>query len=269
MGSEPEAVTTTPAPSWRVVLAIVALGVGVLVSSMVGAGVISAGGWDLDVASGTGNDFGRIVGQWGMGQPLDHNRVPLVVSVMLNLPLWAAFVGVPWFAFRLRGVDWARELRWGMRAIDVPAGLAVGIVAQAILLPLIYWPILELVDNEDLEEPARNLIASAASPVGVAALVLLTIVGAPLAEEILFRGLLFRGIADMEADRRFGVTMAVLASSSIFALVHLQLLQFPGLFLIGAIAALGMHRTGRLGTAIWIHAGFNATTVVLLLNQIY
>jgi CAAX protease family protein len=267
MGAEPS--EDAPAPSWRIVLAVVAIGVGVVVSSMVGAAVLSAGGWDFNVASGNGNDFGRVVGQWGTGKPLDHNRMPLVVSVLLNLPLWAAFVGLPWFAFWRRGVDWRRAVGWGMRPIDVPAGLAVGIATQALLLPLIYRPILRFVDNQDLEEPARNLIAGATSPVGVAALVVLTVVGAPLAEEILFRGLLFRGIVDMEAGRRFGVALAVIASSSIFAILHLQLLQFPGLFAIGAITALGLHRTGRLGTAIWIHAGFNATTVVFLLAEIY
>ena len=68
---------------------------------------------------------------------------------------------------------------------------------------------------------------------------------------------------------RVGLVAAVVGSSSVFAISHLQLLQFPGLFLIGAVAAIGLTRTGRLGTAIWIHAGFNATTVVILLTEIY
>jgi membrane protease YdiL (CAAX protease family) len=261
--------TGAPAPGWRVVLSVVALGAGILVAATIGGGVIAAGGWDFDVASDIGNDFGRVVGQWGLGQPLDHNRIPLVVSVVLNIPLWAMFIGIPWLAVRRRGLDWRRDLGWGMRPIDVPAGLAIGVVTQVLLVPLLYVPILEFVDDADLEEPARNLVASATSPVGVAALVVLTVIGAPIAEEILFRGLLFRGLADIEAGRRFGITLAVVASSAVFAISHLQLLQFPGLFLIGAIAATAMHRTGRLGTAIWIHAGFNATTVTILLAEIY
>lgn len=74
----------------------------------------------------------------------------------------------------------------------------------------------------------------------------------------------------MEADRgRLGVAAAVVASSAIFAASHFQVLQFPGLFAIGVIVALAFERTGRLATAIWIHVGFNATTVVVLLGDIY
>jgi membrane protease YdiL (CAAX protease family) len=73
----------------------------------------------------------------------------------------------------------------------------------------------------------------------------------------------------MERESRFALVLAVVASSAIFAASHLQALQFPGLFVIGAVAALGLHRTGRLGTAIWIHVGFNATAVIAVLREIY
>ena len=43
-------------------------------------------------------------------------------------------------------------------------------------------------------------------------------------------------------------------------------MQFPGLFAFGVVAAVLTQRTGRLGTAIWAHVGFNLTTVVLLLS---
>lgn len=258
-----------PAPSWRVVLAIVALGAGWLLSGIVAVVVIAAGDWDLDVPAELGNSFGRLVGQRGVGAPLDHNRVPLTVSVLLNIPLWASFVGLPWIAARAGRLDWRRDLRWAVRRVDAPVGFVVGVVTQLVVVPLIYSPLLPFIDGDALEEPARDLVAGATTPLGVTALVVLTVVGAPIAEEILFRGLLFGGLVDMAAGRRFGVTIAVVASSVIFAASHLQPLQFPGLFVIGAVAALGLHRTGRLGTAIWIHVGFNATTVAILLNELY
>ena len=40
----------------------------------------------------------------------------------------------------------------------------------------------------------------------------------------------------------------------------------PGLFFFGVVAAVVTERTGRLGTAIWCHVGFNLTTVILLLT---
>ncbi|MEM7140509.1 MAG: CPBP family intramembrane glutamic endopeptidase [Actinomycetota bacterium] len=256
-----------PAPSWRIVLSVVALFTGILLAGLIGGSIIAAGGWDFDVSASRGADFGRTVGQFGRGEDLDHNRVPLVWTVIANSPLWLAFVGVPLIA-RRRGLDWRRDMGWGMRAVDVPLGLGLGIVSQLLLVPLLYLPILPLVEGDDLEEPARELIAGATDPTAVAALILFTVVLAPFCEEVLYRGLLFRGIVDMEAERRGALAIAVVASSAIFAASHLQVLQFPGLMLIGAVAALAMHRTGRLGTAIWTHVGFNATTIAILLPEL-
>jgi len=261
--------SSVPAPSWRIVLAVVALGMGFILGQLIGGSLIIAGGWDFDVPATIGSDLGRVAGQYGLGLPLDHNRIPMLVLLAASLPLWAGFVGVPLIASRIRDLDWRRDLGWGMRAIDIPVGLAIGLITQLLLVPLLYWPLESFINQEELEEPARNLIALANTPIEVAALVLMVVVGAPLAEEIAFRGLLFRGILDMESGHRFSVAVAVVASSAIFAAFHLQLLQFPGLFTIGAIAALGLYRTGRLGTAIWIHIGFNATAVVAVLREIY
>lgn len=259
-----------PTPSRRIVLAVAAMLAGIVVAAFVGAAVVNAGGWEFAVPATLGSDMGRTARQIAEGVPLDDMRIPLGVGVLLNLPLWACFVGVPLLARRREQLDWRRHLGWAMRPIDVPVGLAIGVVSQLVVLPLIYVPILRYVDAQDLEEPARNLVAAARTPFDVVALVVLTVVGAPIAEEILYRGLLFRGIADMEADRgRLGVALAVVASSAVFAASHLQLVQFPGLFAIGVITAVGLAVTGRLGMAIWIHAGFNATTVVVLLGEIY
>ena len=260
--------STAPAPSWRIVLAVVALGVGFILGQLIGGGVIIAGGWDFDVAASVGSDVGRIAGQYARDLALDHNRIPMLVLLAVNIPLWAGFLGVPWVASRARELDWRRDLGWGMRPVDVVVGGLVGVATQLVLVPLVYLPLANAIDEQELEEPARNLIALANSPVDVAALVLMVVVGAPLAEEVVFRGLLFRGILDMERSSRVALPVALVASSAIFAASHLQVLQFPGLFVIGAVAAIGLYRTGRLGTAIWIHVGFNATAVVAVLREL-
>ena len=258
-----------PSPGRRVLMAVAALFGGIVSAAFIGSAAVALGGWELGVAASIGSDFGRTARQLAEGIDLDDHRIPLAVGVMLNVPLWACFVGVPLWA-RGEGLDWRRHLGWSMKLIDVPIGLAIGVVSQLLVLPVLYIPILRWVDGDDLEAPARDLIATAGTSLDVVALIVLTVIGAPIAEEILFRGMLHRGIADLEADRgRLGVAMAVVASSAIFAASHLQLLQFPGLFAIGAIAAMGLSLTGRLGTSIWIHVGFNATTVVVLLSEIY
>jgi membrane protease YdiL (CAAX protease family) len=57
----------------------------------------------------------------------------------------------------------------------------------------------------------------------------------------------------------------VILSSVVFAATHFDVLSFPALVVFGAVMAVLVVRTGRLGAAVWAHVGFNATTIVLLL----
>ncbi len=91
-------------------------------------------------------------------------------------------------------------------------------------------------------------------------LVLIVAIAAPIIEELFFRGLLLRAI-----EKRCGPRWALWVSSLVFAAVHLQLLQFPALTLIGLVLGWLTLRTGRLGPAIWAHIAFNSVAVVLLL----
>ncbi len=251
------------------VLAVCSLSAGIVAATLVGVAVISMGGWDLDVPATIGSEFGRTARQVAAKANLDDHRIPLGVAVFLNVPLWFCLVGGPVWA-RRRGLDWRRDLGWRMRSVDIPVGLAIGLFLQIALIPLLYIPIFWLFGDQDVDEVARSLVAAADTPFDVVALVVLTVVGAPIVEEILYRGVLHRGLVDMTADQgRIGLVAATTASSALFAASHVQLLQFPGLFLFGVVAAVVSIRTGRLATAIWVHVGFNLTTVVALLIDIY
>jgi uncharacterized protein len=89
------------------------------------------------------------------------------------------------------------------------------------------------------------------------------VVCAPVVEELFYRGLLLRSL-----DKR-GIQpwLSVVLSALLFAGMHFEALQFAGLFLFGIVLALLVHRTGRLGPAIWAHAAFNAVTVLQLYGQ--
>jgi membrane protease YdiL (CAAX protease family) len=50
----------------------------------------------------------------------------------------------------------------------------------------------------------------------------------------------------------------------VFGAAHFQILQFPALFVVGAVTAVLLDRTKRLAPSVWTHVGFNATTVVAL-----
>ena len=94
-------------------------------------------------------------------------------------------------------------------------------------------------------------------------LAVVVIVGAPIVEELFFRGLVLRSL-----QRRFGDAWSVIASAGVFGLAHLSTsgaaLQLPALVALGLILAVLALRTGRLGPGIFAHGAFNAVTVVAL-----
>ena len=184
----------------------------------------------------------------------------IVGLVLLQVPLWLGLLGTPLLA-RRHGLDWGRQLGWRMRAIDVPVGVGIGLATQFVAVPLLYWPIFRLFGDLDVEEPARELTALAETPTEVILLVVMTVVLAPVTEEVFFRGLLQGALRD-----RIGPVWAVAIASVAFGITHFQLEQFPALVLVGVVNGLLVLRTGRLGPALWSHAGFNAVTVAVLLS---
>jgi membrane protease YdiL (CAAX protease family) len=128
------------------------------------------------------------------------------------------------------------------------------------VIPLVYWPLLPLLDDDaDLSEAAREL-TDRADGAAVIALVLISVVGAPVVEEIFHRGLLQPRLVP-----RLGPPAAIGVTAVLFGGSHVQLLQFPALVLFGvAVGALAYWR-GRLAPAVVAHVVFNATAVVTLL----
>lgn len=190
----------------------------------------------------------------------DSEELPLNVIALLQLPLWAGYLTMPLVAARRKGNGVIADFGLRVRPWDVPAGLAIGVLSQVVLVPLVYLPIFQIIGERDVSADARALTDRAEDPFGVALLILVVVVGAPIVEELFFRGLLLRS-----AERRWGSVWAVIVSSLVFGAVHLQPLQFPALVAVGVVFALLALRTGRLGPSIFAHIGFNAVAVGSLL----
>lgn len=101
------------------------------------------------------------------------------------------------------------------------------------------------------EERPLNFITNYASYVG--ALVVASVL-APLAEELLFRGIVYRWVAE-----RAGVIAGVAVSAISFALAHFDpaLINIGHLALIGAVMAVIYARTRSLWCPIAAHAAYN------------
>jgi hypothetical protein len=131
---------------------------------------------------------------------------------------------------------WARASLWGVGA---------GLVAAALGAAYLYALRRLDVAQEVMHESAHGLAASPWIP-------LLAIVAAPLFEEFIFRGLIFRGLR-----RSWGALTSVAASAAVFAIVHPPISMIP-VFGLGVCAAFAFDRTKILLAPMIAHGVYNA-----------
>ncbi|HSG78689.1 MAG TPA: type II CAAX endopeptidase family protein [Acidimicrobiia bacterium] len=143
-------------------------------------------------------------------------------------------------------------------------GLLVGAALQ-IGLSFVMIFLIDAVFGGDA--PTQEIVEAAEDALGAGevGLVLLGAVAlAPLAEELVFRGVLLSALR-----RRWNDRVAYWGSAAGFALIHLldpqAILTVPVLFVVGLVLARQALDTGRLGKPIATHVGFNLTSVLALL----
>ena len=94
---------------------------------------------------------------------------------------------------------------------------------------------------------------------------------APIGEETLFRGYVFNAFRLTFFSKRWGIPLAYLASSLLFATIHIfgvtqgAVALIVPIFFIALVLAWGMHRTGSLLPGIVAHALFNSVQLVMLI----
>ena len=176
--------------------------------------------------------------------------------------LWAGLIPGAIVVSRSRGTgslvrDYGLRLRLPTDFMGVVAGLA----SQFVMLPIIYVVVQALANHDltkELEAPAKDLSQNVHGP-GFFLLAVLLVVGAPVVEEIFYRGMLLGALR-----RHMGEWPSILLCGLIFGAAHFELLQLPGLAAFGCVLAWLYSRSGRLGPNILAHAAFNAATVVFL-----
>jgi len=80
---------------------------------------------------------------------------------------------------------------------------------------------------------------------------------APFAEELFFRGFVYRCFR-----ARWGVTAGIIASAALFALIHVHPVGLVPIFFIGCVLAYLYERTGTLVAPITLHAVNNIVAVL-------
>lgn len=189
-------------------------------------------------------------------------------ALLLTAMAFQASLGgftILWVAVRHRGWVPALGLRSGRATWDVFLGAAAGVplfaVAGFVVLPVLslLWRIVTGDPAPAISQPILPLDPTPAQIVlGVASVV----VGAPVAEEIFFRGFLF---GSLRGRLRFLPAAAI--SGLVFALFHVQPLLIAVMVFVGIGLAYLFERRGSLAVPIAAHAMFNLIGYTLIVMQ--
>ena len=159
---------------------------------------------------------------------------------------------------KLHGSGWGEFL--GFTRPHLKRAIVFAIIAAVLVLPVVLelnGLVLSLVNSMSrhlaAEEPAMKILKSTVGAgqqiyFGVAAILL-----APVAEESLFRGILYPFIKQMGYPR-----LAVWATSIAFGAIHMNVVVFLPLTLLGFVLIFVYEKTDKLLAPITTHALFNA-----------
>jgi membrane protease YdiL (CAAX protease family) len=140
--------------------------------------------------------------------------------------------------------------RDGRRGRSILTGVALGVMGA--MFAYAYLMILRTVPGlNSLNERAKEL-----TDLGGHWLIVLAVIAAPLFEEFIFRGLVFRGLR-----RSLPAPWAVAGSAAVFAICHPPISVVP-VFVMGSLAAIGFEWTGWIVTPICIHMTYNALVLL-------
>lgn len=177
--------------------------------------------------------------------------------------LWVPLVAASLLASRLFGTrSPRRDLGLRVERADLGLGLVVGVVglvaATAVQLALSPFDDLTGTNTNFIEEQSSTLA-------GAAVIVVSTLIGAPIVEELFFRGLVQQALARLRLA-------AVFLQALVFGMIHVTPEEgrgnvgiILGVGTFGLVLGLAVRRYGRLGPAVIGHAVFNAAAVLPIL----
>jgi len=194
-----------------------------------------------------------------LGIPVQDSMGNVPVVMLLLTIQTGILVAVVWaIAVRWRGVSLA-ELGF----VRPPPGW----VARAMLLALASFPVVgaiswlqQQVTGQPLDNPQFQVIApDAFSWLDYVATLLVAGVVAPAIEEVAFRGILYRWLAE-----RTRVPLAIAGSALAFAVLHGVPSLIPGILVLGAILAWSYERARSIWAPIVLHGSYNAVVTTAL-----
>ena len=188
-----------------------------------------------------------IVAVYAVSYLIDRNAIAVDLGLFTAITEAGLLVPVWWLVIRRYGVGWDAL---GLRLFDAGTlGVGCGLMIMSLLFNAAWASLLAIFDLR-AQIDMVPIFAELSSPWW---LLLAGIVVAPVVEELFFRGFLYAGLSQRYSWRR-----AAVISSALFALIHLQPLAIPPIFILGYIFAYLYRRSGSIWPAVVMHVATNS-----------
>lgn len=152
--------------------------------------------------------------------------------------------------------DW--RFRFALRDLGIGLGVAILGLVGAAVAGIVTTSLVGLTDDAAADN--TQFLRDAAETPWLPAILYAAVIGAPITEELFFRGLTLRAI-----EKRLGSTWAVVLSAVLFTLPHFTspdlrgtAVLFSSIFVVGLVLGAVTVKTDRLGPAIVAHVVFNS-----------
>jgi membrane protease YdiL (CAAX protease family) len=199
--------------------------------------------------------FSLIIGLGLMSQNIDpENGWGLIIA--FSAP-WLVMAGWPIIATSIKGngpkIDLGLITSRAHLRLGFLAGLASLLVASvvALIVTQITGPLSSTAGDIGINQSGIVLVV----------FVLMAMFGAPIVEEIVFRGMLYGALA----KARINEHLVVVITALVFALFHFEPKRFFILFVIGIILGEVRRRTGSTSAAIMAHVVNNTPAALFIL----
>lgn len=189
-------------------------------------------------------------GGFSLGLPLSMLVVQVIASLSSVYGVGRIRHGYGWRDLGFRPTRWV----WWLTAVG-------GGLACLPLLGLIGMLVARLMGQQELENPQLPFLApgSRFSWVGGLGMFLLAGLLVPLAEELFFRGVLYRFFR-----RGMGLWPAAILAGILFGIAHMNVMIGAAVVPLGILAAIVYEYSGSLWTPVVVHAVNNAPKILLL-----
>jgi len=177
-----------------------------------------------------------------------------ILAIQLGLMAAVAYLVV----VRLRGTGWDQLGFTPLPAVWVARSVLITVAALPALV-LAGWVQRELAGGDFRNPQLDVILPESFSLAALAGTLAVTAIAAPLVEEVIFRGLVYRWLRE-----RLGVTAGMALSAGAFALLHGIPALIPGIFILGLILAWVYEHARSIWAPVIVHATYNALVTVTL-----